>query len=98
ERNWIYRRKRRAKLFLHRAKKVCKKMGVECDLTEEWIQTRLDAGTCELSGIPFDFDGKKTPNSPSVDRKVAAGPYTKDNCRLVLWSINRALSNLGDEY
>lgn len=55
-----------------------------------------------MSGLPFkpgtSGPGSRNPDAPSVDRKDPAGPYTKENCRMVLWWLNRALSNLGEEY
>lgn len=88
----------RASVALHGTRKSAKQQRVECDLDREWFKTRLDAGVCEMSGLPFDMKTKRGPNSPSVDRKIAGGPYTKENCRMILWSINRALSNHGEEY
>ena len=44
------------------------------------------------------MDGKNTPDSPSIDRINPFGGYTKDNCRIVLWCINRALFIYGEDY
>jgi hypothetical protein len=88
----------RASSILSGIKKTCKTEGIEFGLTKEWIQKRLDIGVCELSGIAFDMEGKRTRNSPSVDRINPAGSYTPGNCRFVVWSLNRALSNYGQEY
>lgn len=79
------------------------RLGVDFDLDQEWFRSRLAAGACELSGLPFEFKTKgklrkRNPNTPSVDRIIPGGPYTKANCRLILWWLNSALSNLGEEY
>ena len=51
-----------------------------------------------MTGIEFDMSVSRSANSPSIDRINPAGPYTKENCRMILWSLNRALSNHGEEY
>ena len=94
----IWRKKNRAASFAIEIKSGARKQGIKYDLTKEWFKERLDSGICELSGMPFDMEGKRSRNSPSVDRINPMGSYTKDNCRLVLWSVNRALSNYGQEY
>jgi hypothetical protein len=70
----------------------------EFDLTRAWILEKLEAGVCEITGIPFileateeDRKGKFThPFSPSVDRIDSLRGYTKDNCQVVVWIYNRA--------
>ena len=78
-------------------RKSAQQKGIAFDLDREWFETRLAAGVCEMSGLPLD-DSKRGPNSWSVDRIDAKGPYTKANCRMILWWLNRALSNMGEEY
>lgn len=97
ERSKKYRKDNPARAMLYRVKTTCKKLGIECDMTEEWFRERLSAGVCEMSGIPFDGSGR-SPNAPSIDRIVAGGPYSVENCRLILWSINHALSDRGEDY
>jgi hypothetical protein len=90
---------RRANVMAANARRSAKAKGVECNLDVAWFEERLKAGVCEMSGIPFDLSaGSRNPNSPSIDRIVAGGPYTKANCRLTIWWLNRALSNMGDDY
>jgi hypothetical protein len=88
--------------LLYDIQKRSKRMGTPCDLTVEWIETKF-AGVCELSGLPFDkatpaHFSTRRPNAPSVDRIKPGGPYTQENCRVILWSLNRALGNYGDDY
>ena len=93
QRHW---EKNRVSVFWSRAKKAAKEKGIKFDITKDWFKVRLDAGVCEMSGLPFDMKGKRSDNSPSIDRIKPAGDYTMDNCRMVLWSINRALGNCGE--
>lgn len=85
---------------LYSVRKNAKRKGVPCDLDVEWFATRIERGTCELSGVPFDLkraDGLG-PLCPSVDRIKARGPYTKKNCRLILRCLNVALGEHGDDF
>lgn len=84
--------------MLIKVKQRAKEKGVNFDLTIEWFETRLKAGACELSGLPFDLEAKRGRNSPTIDRITAGGHYTQANCRMILWSINRALNNYGEDY
>lgn len=94
--------KNRARLMWQGIRGEAKRKGVSCDLTLAWFESRLKIGLCEMSGLPFDLErsGRRTaaPNTPSVDRRVAGGNYTEANCRMILFSINRALSDCGEEY
>lgn len=98
DRSANHRNNNPALYMLYRVRKNCKHSGVECLFTEDWFKERLDRGVCEMSGIPFDMQGKRSRNSPSIDRIDPQGLYIPENCRIVLWSINRALSNYGEEY
>lgn len=88
----------RSRFLYYSAKKTAKIRGVEFDLTRDWFENRISAGVCEMSGMPFNFVVKRGPDSPSVDRIMPGGPYTQANCRLVLWALNRALNNYGEDY
>lgn len=88
----------RATHLLSKIKQTAIRKGVPCDLTKDWLASRIAAGFCEMSGLPFDMDTPRGPNSPSVDRINPRGGYTQANCRVVLWYLNRAMSNLGNVY
>jgi hypothetical protein len=74
----------------------------EFDLTRAWALEKLEAGVCEVTGIPFVLeadsrysdetkDGKSThPFAPSIDRIDCMRGYTKKNCQMVVWIYNRA--------
>ena len=85
----------RAKEIFDRCKKRSKADGLQFDLDLEWVLSRLQSGTCAVSGMRFDFSAGKQPRGPSVDRIRAGGGYTKDNCRMVLNAVNAALMDWG---
>lgn len=88
--NMLFQLKRRA-VSLHRP----------YELDEEWLIAELERQDyrCAVTGIPFQaerIDGKRVnPFAPSIDRIDCSGGYTKDNIRLVLTSVNLALSDFG---
>lgn len=69
------------------------------DLHKDWLRKRLEAGCCEATKIPFDFGARAAaaPFSPSIDRIDNSKGYTQDNCRVVVWLLNRARSCYTDE-
>jgi len=93
-----FRRNNRTGLILSGIKKTCRVYNLEFRLTREWIQEKLNRGVCELTGIAFDMEGKRTQNSPSIDRISSKEGYTPENCRMVLWALNRGLCNYGLDY
>lgn len=93
-----HRKNNRSSLIWSASKRHSLKSNLGFDLTREWIDARLNAGECELTGIKFDMEGKRTRHTPSIDRINPSGGYTQNNCRIVLWSINRALCDYGLEY
>lgn len=76
-----------------------RKKGFTATITLEWLTNKLEAGRCELTGIPFDFSraGLKGPYAPSLDRIDAKQGYIEGNCRIILWSLNTAFSWWGEE-
>lgn len=75
--------------------------GREFDLTREWIAERLQAGVCEVTGIPLELSkppgSRFHPWAPSVDRVDSKLGYTQGNCRVVCWIYNMAKSEWSDE-
>ena len=71
-------------------------------ISRDWIRDRLDNGFCEITKLPFNFSGRegytRQPHAPSVDRIDPKNPdYTPENCRLVLWAVNCAMAEYGEE-
>lgn len=94
--------RRRAQIVLASCRTRAKHRGLRFDLTREWIQTRLELGKCELSGATFDLvlsqTGRALPMAPSIDRIDNRKGYTQDNCRVILWCLNRALGEEGEDF
>lgn len=86
--------------YLYRSAVIrAKKKGLPCTITKLWITQALDAGVCQLSGIPFDLTPTKAshfnPYSPSIDRIDSSKGYTFKNSRVILTALNVALSEYG---
>lgn len=99
-RNYHYSEKGVLTKLLNYARDRARTEAVAFDLDREWLKPKLDAGVCELTGLPYrnvSSGGYRAhPYAPSLDRKIAGGPYTKDNVRLVLFAVNRAMSDWGE--
>lgn len=81
-----------------------RKVGMVCDIDLDWalaLWSRQD-GCCALTGIPMTLERNPNgerfymPFSPSLDRILASGGYTRDNVRLVCVIVNLALNRFGD--
>jgi hypothetical protein len=70
--------------------------GLPFNLTPEWVQSRLEAGACEATGIPFDLNARRAWNTPSLDRIEPALGYTRKNTRVVLFALNVACGSWGE--
>lgn len=89
------------RILLQSAKRRSKKHNIECTITVEWIQERLDRGVCEATGIRFIIEGGKghgtNPNAPSVDRRDSTLGYTPENTRVVILAFNMACGTWGED-
>lgn len=84
--------------LLRSARSRAAKAGLPCTITAEWIKSRLEAGRCEVTGIPFArARAMHCPWSPSLDRIVGKLGYTPENVRLVIWAYNAAKGGWTDE-
>ena len=85
---------------LHNAtKRRCKRKGLKFKLTKAWYREKLNK-SCELSGLPFEFQSKKKKRSPraaSVDRIDPAKGYTEENCRMVCICLNYLFGSWKEE-
>jgi hypothetical protein len=90
----------RAKLLVNTAHIRAKNMGVPFSLTVDRVQRVLEAGFCEVTGMPFVYGKRgehRLPWSPSLDRLHALDGYTNENVRVVVWIYNAAKWTFGHE-
>lgn len=86
----------RSTYLLNGASTRARRAGVEYDLDVLWLRPKLEAGICEVTGLPFKIEvgngkGHRVNSfSPSIDRIDQTGGYVKVNCRLTCWIYNRA--------
>jgi hypothetical protein len=71
--------------------------GLEFSLTEEWFVEKINAGVCELTGLPFGSLAENDPYAPSPDRIVNEGGYEDGNGRMILWWLNRAKGTMPED-
>ncbi len=72
-------------------------------LTKEWAQTTY-TGKCVLTGFPFTVGNGDVvrkngahPYAPSIDKIDPTKGYTPDNCRFVLWVVNKFKDRMTDD-
>lgn len=87
---------RRARRLLRRVEQRCVMLGCHFDLDVDWLVARLNNG-CEALKVPFDFSKRRSPFSPSLDRKSPGGSYTKDNVQVVCLIYNMAKLTWSDD-
>ncbi len=100
ENNRAFRERHRAKSLVKGAKSRASAKGIAFELGGhiKEIQSRLDMGICEMTGLSLDLRSKKRDwNSPSIDRIDANGGYTYSNIRIVCLAMNSALGWWGED-
>lgn len=99
-RNW--RKANPLSVLLKASRSRALERGIAHDLDLEWFVAKHAAqnGRCAITGVPFDSawvgHGKKNPLGMSLDRVEPAKGYVKENCRLVCFAVNAAMSDWGD--
>lgn len=92
----------RAKKIASDARRRAKATDLPYHLRWEWIRDVLEAGRCQLTGLPFDLRmtalgrGPRNPFAPSLDRIVPRLGYTDQNCRVILMAVNTAIGCWGE--
>lgn len=88
--------------ILGRLKSRAKKKGMEFAISQNDLMEMLErsAGLCEVS-VPLVFgtirNPEEAPWTPSIDRVDCSKGYTVDNCRIVCYAANVAMSNWGED-
>jgi hypothetical protein len=85
----------RASYLASEANKRARQQGRLGTITQEWVLAKLEAGVCEVSGLPLHMPtrpgiGTRGVFTPSLDRTVPGGDYTPENVRVVCWGYNAA--------
>ena len=70
-----------------------RRRGLIYELSPEWFLAKLEAGICELTGLPLGRYASRDPHVPSPDRLDNDIGYTDENTRVILWWINQAKNN-----
>ena len=96
-----YRAENRAAYLVAECRRRCTKHGIPFDLDVQQLQTRINAGKCEVSGYALDVRPlteryQRRPDSPSLDRINPKKGYVMSNVRVVCLAVNLALSNWGE--
>lgn len=96
----------RAQTLFWAAQRYARKNKLSFDLDVEWIENKLIAGLCEVSGIPFTFTSLKTgkggmgsqnPFGPTLDRTISVKGYLKSNVKIVIWMYHSTKQNVSHE-
>lgn len=92
-----YRKKHRAKELVRHAKRRAERIGLPFDLDQHVaeIQLRVDAGLCELTGLPMRIQNGRHWDAPSLDRIKPEEGYVLGNIRVVCLAVNCALGFWG---
>lgn len=102
EKHSLWRKSRRT-VPRYRASRLITDAKTRCPdvtVTLDWVEERIAAGTCSVTGIPFDLGGHGAPArpfTPSLDRIDPKQGYTLDNTQVVCWIYNRAKGVHGHE-
>lgn len=91
-----WRRQNRGAALVRLAAHRARQKGLDCTLNPAAIQAVIDAGECQMTGIPFNLDGGRTWDSPSIDRIDSSNGYSPENTRVVLYCVNVMANTWGE--
>lgn len=94
-RNW--RNRKRGYALVNTAKYRAAQRGLPFDLDPKEIHARIEAGRCEMTGIPFDLTEPRAWNAPSLDQIVPGAGYLMNNVLVVLYSLNVMANTWGPD-
>jgi hypothetical protein len=91
----------RAKRLMDGARERAQRYSIPITITQEWIEDRLRAGRCEVTGMLLDLTRhpkfRVNPFAPSLDRFDAARGYTPENTRMTTWHYNMSKGQYSDD-
>jgi hypothetical protein len=92
-----HREGNRPKAILKSLRQQAKKRGIQCILIESDLAAVPIPTICPVLGIEmFWTQGKRTINTPSIDRPNPGGNYERGNFRYISWMANRLKSDCSD--
>lgn len=87
----------RAVVLVQCARKRAAQKGLPFALSVRWVEERIEAGHCEITGLPFNLNGEREswrdPWAPSLDQTVPGAGYTEQNVKVVACIYNLAKSD-----
>ena len=78
------------------AEKGARGRQLDFTISKEWVRSKLEKGTCEITEISFDLFYRNSPWVPSIDRIDSTLGYSEENCRMVVWAVNLAKGKWDD--
>lgn len=94
------RNQKRAMCLVAAARVRARAKGIGFSLTDadvSYLQSVIDVGLCQLSGVKFTIGGRRSATSPSLDRITPSLGYVSGNVRVICHALNAALGDWGEE-
>lgn len=81
--------------IIREVQRRAKRKGLECTITAEWLNRKLEPLVCEATGLDIVWNGptRGNPWAPSVDRIDSSKGYTEENTQVTCWVYNSAKGN-----
>lgn len=67
-------------------------------ITAKWVERKIAAGFCAVTGLRFVMDAPMHPFAPSLDRIDNSKGYIRGNVRVVVWAYNAAKGVYSDDH
>lgn len=95
---WRAKHSSRALLLISTGSTAARKRGVIFSLSVEWVEAKLDAGVCEVTGLPLVVVAGvgATPWAPALLLRDPAAGYTPENTLVVCWAYKAAKQDFTD--
>lgn len=88
---WRKSAKGQASVLWFAARDRAKRKNLPFSLSKARVRRAVEAGACEVTGIPFVFQSKgRGPFTPSLDQTESGQGYTDENVKVVVWIYNAA--------